>query len=208
MYQYAWESYDRWWHGRFWPRIDRSAGPEGCWPWMGYLSPKGYGVVRYNGKAPRVHRLAYHFLVGPLPHIRMLQLDHRCRNRVCCNPTHLELVTGRENLMRGATHAAVNAAKTHCHRGHPLEGENLYRYADGHRACRACMRDAGRRHDHKRHGYLGNAPNAQKTHCPRGHAYEGENLYVASNGKRYCRVCTRAAGRRHDAKRRAAGGHR
>lgn len=29
------------------------------------------------------------------------------------------------------------------------------------------------------------------THCPRGHAYEGENLYVKKNGNRQCRECNR-----------------
>jgi len=189
-----------WWH-RFWKRIDK-AGPGGCWLWTGDQTPRGYGVVRYNGKTPRVHRLVYHFLVGPLPHMRVLQLDHTCRNRLCCNPAHLELVTARENLMRGETHAAANAAKTHCMHGHPLANANLYRAKSGARVCKVCLRERGRRADHKRHGYLGNPPNAQKTHCPQGHPYDGENLYVASNGKRYCRACRLVVGRRYDAKRR------
>ena len=82
---------------------------------------------------------------GLLPHVSMLQLDHCCRNRVCCNPAHLELVTGRENLRRGETYAAANAAKTHCPRGHPLSGENLYRSTNGHWVCRTCQRETGRR---------------------------------------------------------------
>lgn len=43
-----------------------------------------------------------------------------------------------------------------------------------------------------------------KTHCPQGHAYCGDNLYIDAQGRRHCRSCTRAAGARHDAKRRAA----
>ena len=30
-----------------------------------------------------------------------------------------------------------------------------------------------------------------KTHCPQGHAYEGENLYVDKRGARYCVTCLR-----------------
>lgn len=33
--------------------------------------------------------------------------------------------------------------------------------------------------------------NAGRTHCPKGHSYEGRNLYVA-HGKRYCRTCKNA----------------
>lgn len=31
-----------------------------------------------------------------------------------------------------------------------------------------------------------------KTHCPKGHAYTGENLAVRRNGARYCRECRRS----------------
>ena len=44
------------------------------------------------------------------------------------------------------------------------------------------------------------AQNATKTHCKRGHALSGENLYVYQ-GRRYCRACGREWGR---AARRAA----
>ena len=33
--------------------------------------------------------------------------------------------------------------------------------------------------------------NDQKTHCPAEHPYSGDNLYVGSDGKRYCRECAR-----------------
>ena len=30
-----------------------------------------------------------------------------------------------------------------------------------------------------------------KTHCPQGHPYAGEHLYVTPDGKRRCRTCTK-----------------
>lgn len=33
---------------------------------------------------------------------------------------------------------------------------------------------------------------ATKTHCPQGHPYSGDNLYLDSHGWRYCRICRRA----------------
>lgn len=30
---------------------------------------------------------------------------------------------------------------------------------------------------------------ADKTHCPQGHPYEGDNLYLDKRGKRHCRAC-------------------
>jgi len=38
--------------------------------------------------------------------------------------------------------------------------------------------------------------NPKKTHCKYGHPLSGRNLYVRSNGKRYCKECQRIRGRR------------
>ena len=49
----------------------------------------------------------------------------------------------------------------------------------------------------------------EKTHCPQGHAYVGDNLYVDLSGKRQCRTCRRDHSRlrmrrKREAKREAA----
>lgn len=36
-----------------------------------------------------------------------------------------------------------------------------------------------------------NGRNIRKTHCPQGHSYSGENLYVRPNGHRQCQTCRR-----------------
>jgi hypothetical protein len=41
--------------------------------------------------------------------------------------------------------------------------------------------------------------NAQKTHCSSGHPYDEANTYLW-NGRRFCRACTAAAGRRYRAR--------
>lgn len=38
---------------------------------------------------------------------------------------------------------------------------------------------------------------ANKTHCPRGHAYAGDNLYMRRSGGRQCRTCARRFVREH-----------
>lgn len=114
----------------------------GCWNWNG-VTPRGYGYIMRDGVRHQAHRYMYERAVGPVP--EGLQLDHLCRNRSCVNPAHLEPVTCRENLMRGDTLAAQNAAKTHCAHGHPLSGENLYIEPKGSRVCRTCSRESARR---------------------------------------------------------------
>ncbi len=110
---------------------------NGCWNWTGCIGNTGYGQACIeNGIRKYAHVLAYEIFIGPKP--KGLDLDHLCRNRRCVNPSHLEPVTRRENLMRGNTIPARKAAQTHCKRGHPLEGDNLYITSNGTRSCRIC----------------------------------------------------------------------
>jgi hypothetical protein len=75
--------------------IDRSAGPDGCWPWNGWRSDAGYGlVVVHTGagrKIERVHRIVLEQKLGrPLKTGELTR--HTCPgvgNPACCNPTHL-----------------------------------------------------------------------------------------------------------------------
>ena len=72
---------------------------NGCHIWNGALS-WGYGVLgRRHGDrvgTHRAHRYAYELFVGPIP--EGLMVRHRCHNRRCCNPDHLELGTNRDNV--------------------------------------------------------------------------------------------------------------
>ena len=123
---------------------------DGCWHWTGSLR-NGYGRMKAFGRFHEAHRLSYGHFVGPIP--VGLELDHLCRNRSCVNPAHLEPVTRRVNVLRGESPAADNANKTHCHKGHPLSGDNLrVRPAGGRmvRSCRTCNREYLRVYDANR----------------------------------------------------------
>lgn len=78
----------------------------GCWLWTAARNGKGYGMTRSDGVLVYVHRLIWHLLVDPeLPvspgRGAPGQMDHRCRVRACVNPAHLEVVSNRENVIRG-----------------------------------------------------------------------------------------------------------
>jgi len=115
-----------------------------CILWVGTLR-NGYGKFRIgNGQRVLPHRYAYEQAHGPIP--AGLVIDHLCRTRNCVEPAHLEAVTSRANILRGVGQAAQNARKTHCLRGHPFEGDNLYTTPKGKRFCIICrkMRDSKR----------------------------------------------------------------
>lgn len=117
-----------------------------CWEWEGGLTPNGYGTLRAGRSSKVAHRVVFEAICGEIP--EGLVLDHLCRNRLCVNPAHLEPVTNRENILRGESFAAINAAKKACDSGHPLDGDNVYEdpKKPGTRACKACRAAAQARH--------------------------------------------------------------
>lgn len=117
-----------------------------CKVFEGSIVDSGYGRIYGGGrhKYRLAHRVAWEAANGPIP--EGMQIDHLCRNRACVNPDHLEPVTSRINTLRGVSPAAKNVHKTHCLRGHPLSGENLYVDRKGKRSCRVCKRAAEKRY--------------------------------------------------------------
>lgn len=111
---------------------------DGCFDWTGSGDGKGYGKISVGGRMLRAHRVSYELFVGPIPD--GMTIDHLCRNRGCVKFTHLEAVSLKENVHRGDTVAARNAAKTHCPSGHEYSAENMTaRSVPNRRECKICM---------------------------------------------------------------------
>jgi len=117
-------------------KVEIVSDPGSCWIWQGKQNRNGYGVVRVGQKYFMVHRLLYQQHVSF--DIEEKVLDHKCRNRLCCNPWHLEPVSVRENTLRGEGPTAQNARKTHCPRNHEYSPENTKIRKCGRRQCLAC----------------------------------------------------------------------
>lgn len=116
-----------------------------CVLWTGYIDSKGYGAVwdSERRKMVRAHRVAWEAVNGPIP--SGLVIDHLCRNRACVNVAHLEVVTFKENVLRGVGPSANAARQTHCIHGHPFDAANTLRGKSGRRHCRACNRERSRK---------------------------------------------------------------
>ena len=67
----------------------------GCWEWQKGLIGTGYGQAKLDGLNWPAHRLSYHYIVGRIPN--GAQVHHRCANRLCCNPDHLQVTTQHDN---------------------------------------------------------------------------------------------------------------
>jgi len=102
-----------------------------CWEWQGYVTRKGYGQYGRTGHR-RAHVRVWEALVGPIP--QGMTLDHRCRNRLCVNPDHMEVVPMGVNVLRGFGPPAQNARKATCKWGH----NNWRVRATGGRRCVTC----------------------------------------------------------------------
>lgn len=131
---------DRSFAERFWSRT--TPGENGCIIWTAATACGGvYGATQWQGRVRPAHVVAYLAFVGDYD--QTLDLDHLCRVTLCVNPLHVEPVTHLENVLRGVSLQAQNAAKVECIRGHDLtDPANVRSFGPGLRSrhCRACAR--------------------------------------------------------------------
>ncbi len=73
-----------------------------CWIWTmadsGSGRGGGYPRIKLNGRTCAAHKVSFVNAHGYVPGNK--QIDHKCRNRMCVNPDHLEMVSHTENQKR------------------------------------------------------------------------------------------------------------
>tara|TARA_R110002167_G_scaffold98639_1_gene259246 strand:- start:276 stop:725 length:450 start_codon:yes stop_codon:yes gene_type:complete len=121
---------------RFLAKVDKT---DNCWNWTAFCDTWGYGQFRYGSRVIQAHRYSYLNFVGDL--IEGLVVDHLCSNRKCVNPSHLEQVTQKQNVMR------ARSKVTHCPSGHEYDAikSNGKSYA---RSCKTCHAKAVAKYQH------------------------------------------------------------
>ncbi len=69
---------------------------DGCWSFPLRPNGGGYLATTRKGKTLPIHRLAYRLYVAEIPDGHAVH--HKCSNRVCCNPNHLQAVSPQDNI--------------------------------------------------------------------------------------------------------------
>lgn len=127
---------------RFWSKVRKT---DNCWLWnaskVTSKSGLSYGEIWTGDRKQLAHRVSWKMANGSIP--EGLTLDHLCRNTLCVRPDHLEVVSLKENILRGNGWAGRNARITHCPRGHVYAGNNIKPHLRG-RSCRSCNNEWSR----------------------------------------------------------------
>lgn len=82
------------------PLIALPENPSDCWEWQGKIHKgTGYGAKTFGGDHFLAHRWVWLMLLGPIP--EGLVINHKCSNRKCVNPMHLEIIDQAGNCRHG-----------------------------------------------------------------------------------------------------------
>jgi hypothetical protein len=71
---------------------------DGCWEWQHPVSEGRYPTMRCGKNSVRAHRFAFEVAFGPIS--KGADIHHRCGNKLCVNPNHLEMVSRQAHSSR------------------------------------------------------------------------------------------------------------
>lgn len=202
-------------------KIGKGKTVDLCWEWKGRIGNSGYGAVYFNGTTCTAHRAVYEILEGEIP--GEMQLNHLCHNRDnnckggrtclhrrCVNPSHMSLLTPKENLLLDNTASTINSKKTHCINGHEFTPENTrISYSTGSkvRFCKECDKTSAVRQKEQRRKIMEEGGEnldprtLGKTHCRNGHELTDDTIKYNNKGYYYCTICEKANQERRKARR-------
>lgn len=128
-----------------------------CWEWQGPPRPvTGYCEFVVDGRrgqrvASSPHRFSYLYFIGDFPDGQ--EPDHRCHNRICASPFHLEAVTHQTTCQRRLRDTE------YCKHGHPRTPENTNKRG----GCQICARERVKAFYARNPGYMARQNRKRRT---------------------------------------------
>lgn len=87
---------------KFMSKIDTNGktkeGFSQCWTHTTSCSSSGYGQIMFQMKAWGLHAYSYWIHNGKPDIVNGNDVSHKCDNKECCNPTHLEYISHTKNV--------------------------------------------------------------------------------------------------------------
>lgn len=82
---------------RFWRKVKKEPGEDGCWLWQGARDSHGYGILTIRGRNYMAHKISWETANNAkVP--RDYVLLHTCDVPLCLNPRHLTPGTQQSNV--------------------------------------------------------------------------------------------------------------
>lgn len=120
---------------RFMSKVNIPSGdPDACWEWRGALMRNGYGSIHLEGAdggTMYAHRCAWLLVYGQIDNGVIIR--HRCDNKRCVRPTHLEAGTHADNMRDMAVRDRAHRSKRGLPRGVDVQGNHFHAYVDSDR---------------------------------------------------------------------------
>ena len=125
---------------RFKKKVEKIKTDKGCWEWQWGKFTSGYGMTSFKMKRYLAHRVSYFIYYKKIDDT--LVVDHKCSNKICVNPHHLQLVTRSENVLLGyerenegriqklrfTTPLPQMLLKGNCCKGHSIQSSKDYNH--------------------------------------------------------------------------------
>lgn len=119
----------------FWSKVLKT---KRCWVWTAHKKKNGYGQFYIKRQSVYAHRYSWVISNGSVPENKSVL--HKCDNPNCVRPSHLFVVSQRENMLDAVKKGRIKKKKfgDFCSNGHKLSRASTRLVGNKRIVCRLC----------------------------------------------------------------------